>query len=477
MLQKTKTISLTKQHVSWIRDCLPIRKSLVKFTTELGYDNAPFHTNWYNFLQPKNDPNHFSPLREHPLAQKRFHLEAPRKHGKSECIAINYPSWLIGNYPNIHITIVSKTATLAEASLGAIVSRIENNEGYKEVFGDLKPKNPQKWTNEQIYVERTETSKFPTIHATGLYGPLTGGGNDIIIADDVIDESNVRTRLQVEKASTWFHKVLLTTLFPWGAVLAIGTRWHHNDLYSELLEKWDSEILRAILNPTEYAKGEPAEVLWPEYWPIERLEDKRNEIGSVFFDCQYQNDPTGMEGELLKAEWLHTWETVPPTDAIKYAGVDPALGEGDKHGIATLSRDRQTRQGYLEELWCEKVPLPSFLRELQRLHNVHHYAKIFLEANAFQKVLMFLPELRGLPIVPTQTVRDKEQRFIAMSSHFESKRVLVNPLIKTPRNEFYIEWIQFPRGQYDDALDCAEIVTRNVVGRSGEAFIIPLDFG
>jgi len=437
---------------------------LLRFTIELDYDNAPFHEKWYQFLQPANDPSHFSPLREHPLAQKKFHLEAPRKHGKSECVAIDYPSWLIGNYPNIHITIVSKTATLAEASLGAIVSRVENNEGYKEVFGNLKPRNPQKWTNEQIYVKRSETSKFPTIHATGLYGPLTGGGNDLIIADDIIDEKNVITRLQVDRVSTWFHKVLLTTLFPWGAVLAIGTRWSYNDLYTELLEKWPHEIQRAILNPTEYALGKPAKVLWPEYWPIERLEDKRDDIGTIFFNCQYQNDPTGMEGSLLQARWLHPWETPPLASNLRYAGVDPALGEGDMQSIATLSRDRTSNRGYLEDVWTDQVPIHTFFETLRQKHTLYKYAKIFMESNALQKVLVYTKELEGLPIVPTPTVRDKEQRFIAMSSHYESSRVLVNPLL-LQRSEFWTEWVQFPRGQYDDALDSTEIVTRNVIGK------------
>jgi len=417
---------------------------------------------------------HFSPLPQHPLAQKKFHIEAPRKHGKSECIAINYPSWLIGNHPNIHITIVSKTASLAEDSLGAIVQRIENDKNYREIFGDLKPKQPQKWTNQQIYVKRGEISKFPTIHATGLYGPLTGGGNDLIIADDIIDEENVITRLQVEKASTWFHKVLLTTLFSWGAILVTGTRWNYADLYSEIIEKWKNQILQAILNPKEYALGQPAKVLWQKHWPIERLEEKRKEIGTIFFNCQYQNDPTSMEGDLLRSEWLHPWEQQ-PLNLPKFAGVDPALGGGDLASIATASYDSRNNQAYLEDVYAERVSFPNFLEKLKQLHALHQYSKIFIESNAFQKVLIYVNELRGLPIVPTVTVHDKEQRFIAMSSHFEAKRVLVNPLLDR-KSEFWLEWVQFPRGAHDDGLDAVEIVTRGTVGAQPEPGIVEFEW-
>lgn len=433
------------------------RSDLEYFTEWMGYPypNAQIHKDWYHFLQYEFSP---SPI---PGA-KKYLILWPRGHAKTECTSINYPTWLIGNDPNIHINIVTKTASLAESILGAIKQRIETDQNYIRVFGRLKPRDPQKWSYNQIYIRRDEISKNPTIKATGLMGPITGGRSDLVICDDIIDEENVRTRLQTEKVSTWFNKVLYPTLFPWGAILVIGTRWSYADLYAELLEKWPNQVYSAIQYDD---KGKVTGVLWPEYWPLEKLEDRRKEIGTIFFNCQYMNDPTGMEGALLKAEWLQSWRQPPPHKLVKYAGVDPALGEGDKSAIATLSYDHHSRQGYLEDVWVEKIPLPQFLRKLNQLHILHKYAKIFLEANAFQKVLVYLPELRGLPIIPTQTVRDKEQRFIAMSSHYESGRVLVNPLIKNPRNEFYMEWIQFPRGQYDDGLDGAEIVTRNVLGK------------
>jgi len=58
-----------------------------------------------------------------------------------------------------------------------------------------------------------------------------------------------------------------------------------------------------------------------------------------------------------------------------------------------------------------------------------------------------------------------------MSSHYESKRILVNPLLLR-RSEFWTEWVQFPRGQYDDALDAVEIVTREIVGKPKGYIII-----
>ena len=430
---------------------------LISFTEYMGYTNAPFHIEWYNYLQDT-----FSPLKMFPNREKQYLLLWPRGHAKTETTTMNYVSWLIGNYPDIHINIVTKTASLAEQILMALMTRIESDPQYIDIFGELKPSNPRKWTNRELIVDRREISKNPTVKATGLMGPITGGRSDLVVCDDIIDEENIRTRLQVDKVHTWFNKILIPTMYPWGGTIVIGTRWSYADIYAVLLEKWSHDIKRAIIDD---ASGE---VLWPEYWNYNRLKERREEIGSIFFNCQYQNDPTGMEGELLKSEWLHPWlEPIPRSGVVWYAGVDPALGEGDLQAVATLALSG--RESYLVDVWAERLSFPLFLKKIRQLHDTYNYAKIYFESNAFQKVLSYVPELEGLPTVPTATVRDKESRFIAMSSHFESKRILVNPLLLN-RGEFWTEWVQFPRGQYDDALDCVEIVSRNVVGRPSGFF-------
>jgi predicted phage terminase large subunit-like protein len=431
----------------------------VSFTEALGYVNAGFQREWYEFLQYK-----FSPLKIGGSdSVKRFLLLWPRGHAKTECTTINYVTWLVGCYPDVHINIVTKTASLAEEILTAIITRFESDDRYIDIFGELKPKDPKKWTSYELIVKRREISKNATIKATGLLGPITGGRSDLIVCDDIIDEENVRTPLQVEKARLWFNKVLYPTLYPWGGIIVVGTRWSYADLYNDLLATWPHDVKQAL-----NTRNEP---LWPEYWTKEKLEDRRTQVGSIIFNCQYQNDPTGMEGDLLKSEWLHEWATPPCSVNLKYAGIDPALGEGDLQSVATLSVDKQTGQAYLEDVYAERTSFPEFLKKIQHLHVIHDYAKIFIEANAFQKVLTFLQELSGLPMVTSQTVKNKEERFIPMSSHFESKRILVNPLLNM-RSEFWMEWVQFPRGQHDDALDSVEIVTRETVGKHRQGFVL-----
>jgi predicted phage terminase large subunit-like protein len=293
---------------------------------------------------------------------------------------------------------------------------------------------------------------------------VTGGGFDLIIVDDLISAKSVLTRNQIEKTRQWFFEVIETTLFPWGAIFVIGTRWHHDDIYGELIKPvdkggkgWKHTILKAILNEEDIIKkkAEP-QVLWPAFWSYEKLMAKRAEIGTIWFNCQYQNDPTSLQGDLLKSDWLHPYPKLPPNLPL-YAGVDPALGEGDMQAISVYAFNRPMKQAYLIEVWCKAVDLHIFFQTLNTKHTQMKFSKIFVEANSFQKVLFHLPELKHLPMVPVVTVKNKEQRFIPMSSHFEADRVLVDPLLRDPTSEFYRQWVEFPRGRNDDALDAVEL--------------------
>lgn len=442
----------------------------------MGYENADFHLEWYSFLQ-----NRFSPLKQHPHREKGTMRFWPRGHAKSETTDMNYLSWLIGNNHDVHTNIVSKTASLSEEIGLALLTRIESDQRYINLFGELKPKNPKKWTANEFIVERREISKNPTFKATGLMGPITGGRSDLIICDDIIDEENVRTPLQLEKSLTWHNKVLAPTLYPWGGEIIIGTRWHYADIYAELMKVYPYEIKKALIEKEECCTS-----LWPAYWPLWKLSQKRKKIGSIIFDCQYQNDPTSMEGSLLKAKWLHPWNEPTSDEAVPslpdfdhmqhYMGVDPSLGENDYFGIAIEAYNPRENKGYLREVWAEHMAFPNVLHDkFPQLVQTYKPLKIFMETNFWQKLLTKMPELQGYPIVPINTVKNKEERFIPMSSHFESKRVMVNPLLMN-HSEFWTEWVQFPRGQHDDALDCTEMVVSNTVGRLVSPGVATLDW-
>jgi len=176
-----------------------------------------------------------------------------------------------------------------------------------------------------------------------------------------------------------------------------------------------------------------------------------------------------MEGDLLKGEWLHPWDAPPRPTCEYYAAIDPSLGEHDYFGIAIGAFDRVLQKHYLVDVWVEHLPLVTILKsKIPLLNNQYKFVKVYFEKNFWQKLLLQVPELSVLPIVPINTVKDKTSRFISMTSHFESKRVLVNPEL-LHNSEFFMEWIQYPHGQHDDGLDAVEmLVTKMFTAQAAE---------
>src|SRR5450759_185885 len=95
--------------------------------------------------------------------------------------------------------------------------------------------------------------------------------------------------------------------------------------------------------------------LWPGYWPAERLAAKRLEMGSAMFDLQYQNDPSGMGGNIFRREWFRSVEEVPA--GARRVGVDLAAStkERSDYTAAVEIVEDAEHNLYLCGAWRERL--------------------------------------------------------------------------------------------------------------------------
>ena len=87
-----------------------------------------------------------------------------------------------------------------------------------------------------------------------------------------------------------------TRLEPNGAVILFATRLHEDDLIGRLkagssAKEWRFIDLPAIANSSDLLGRSEGEALWPERWPLELLTERKAEVGSMAFSCQYQGAP------------------------------------------------------------------------------------------------------------------------------------------------------------------------------------------
>lgn len=335
---------------------------------------------------------------------------------------------------------------------------------YIELFGDLKPAHPGspgKWAQNEIIVNRTRILKDPSITALGVEQATIGRRADEVICDDIVDEDWASSEVLRERLRTWFKKELLPRLEPEGRLVAVGTRWHFADLYAELLKE---DIYQKIVCP---AVTESNQVLWPERWPLERLLQIKNEIGSIMWAAQYLCNPTPMEGTVFKAEWLHYWHPtdesvnqriykLPPREKLHvFQGWDLAISEDPSADWTVCVTLGIAQEGavYVLDVDRNHLDFPAQVSRVKALADAWHPETIAIESNAYQRALPQWLRRGLLPVIQVKQTTDKIQRLTGLGPYFENGTIRVN----ISREDLILEYLQFPKGEHDDILDALNL--------------------
>jgi predicted phage terminase large subunit-like protein len=373
---------------------------------------------------------------------------APRGFGKSTIGDISYCLWRITQNRNIRILIVSNTQSQAESFLREMKYHLEGNTRLLELFGSFKS---DKWNETELFVSgRTISAKEGTLTALGASGAVISKHFDLIIADDIVDFENARTELQRKKLSEWYRTALLPTLEPHGELHIIGTRYHPNDLYQELMDskQYSPQIQRAI--------SQEGVSLWPAKFTLEDLLNKKAELGSIIFDLQFQNDITlAKQGRIFRYEWMQFYDTAPAGLKI-YQGCDLSIAQtetSDYFVLMTVGFDQGTGIYYVLDMYRERI---SFKQQQDVIkHKAMQWQPLYIgiESNAYQKALgSELIRTTSLPIKQLTTQKDKVSRAQRRSALFENGKIR----IRKDMNILIDELCLFPDASHDDCFDALD---------------------
>jgi hypothetical protein len=151
---------------------------------------------------------------------------------------------------------------------------------------------------------------------------ITGRGADVLLIDDPFkDRQEADSELTRQRVWDWYTSTAYTRLMPGGAVVVINTRWHDDDLSGRLLaeqeeggDKWELLSLPAIDQ-----QGSP---LWPEWYPLERLEQIKGVLPARDWNALYQQNPIPDDGDYFK-DWFGEYEELPPNLRMYGAATTP----------------------------------------------------------------------------------------------------------------------------------------------------------
>ena len=393
----------------------------------------------------------------------RLMVTMPPRHGMSELCSKYFPAWYLGTHPEDRIILTSYEADFA-ATWGQKVRDIFKE--HKTVFGVNVNDRSAARNRWDIAGHRGGMG------TAGVGGPITGKGAEILIIDDPVknaEQANSPTFR--EKAKEWYRSTAYTRLTPTGKVILIQTRWHEDDLGGWLLEDSDDDWvvidLPAIAMDDNDAIGrKKGEALWPELWTLDKLQQRKNELGEYWFSAMYQQQPQPLEGGILKRAWLDYYDPMDPTirqvqlsNTVTYTGWDLAISEketADYTCSCTLKVDVNTGHAYIVDWTREHIDFPAQQKAVPNVQRKWNAALIGIEDNAYQAALP--QSLRGLrlPLKTRTAIKDKVTKIQSTFTLFEQGTVHL-PLNHPLLGEFENEYSMFPTGRHDDLLDATEM--------------------
>lgn len=252
---------------------------------------------------------------------RRGMIFAPPRHTKSELASRRFPAWFLGRNPTKQIITATYAADFA-VDFGADVRDIIRSQDCRNVFPGLA-----------LHPDRKAASRWRTTEggiyiAAGVGGPITGRGAHLALIDDPVknreDADSARKR---EKVWRWYNSTLYTRLMPDAALLLMMTRWHEDDLAGRLLKQGGWEVLELPAIANEDTDREAA--LWPEWFPLEELLEKRSKLPAREWSALYQQRPTTDQGAYCRREWFEQRYDTPPNHLRIYMASDCAVKKAE----------------------------------------------------------------------------------------------------------------------------------------------------
>jgi predicted phage terminase large subunit-like protein len=391
-------------------------------------------------------------------------LMLPRGSFKSTIASTAFPIWLLWHNTDLRILIDCATLQNSKSYLSAIKDIITNNTLVRAICTDendefvLDPnyKISGGFTEDQIILKSRKKIglKEPSIFLTAVDNTKTGFHPDIIIMDDLVSEKTVETEGQIEKTKD-HYRFSLSLLEPGGLQVVIGTRYHMNDLYAELLEmdNFDKLVRPAIL--------EDGSLYFPTRLNHEYLEEQKISQGSYIFSSQYMLNPIDDSNAVFKKDWLKYYTNYPSITEIHIL-VDLAISERETadYTVVTAVGITSDKKIYVLDYdrghYQPKHTIESIFAMYEKWRTVAHIKTVGVETVAYQKAMIYLlqDECKRravyMPIKELKADRDKLRRVQALQPLFERGEVF----IKAEHIDLEREILEFPYSKHDDTVDC-----------------------
>lgn len=225
------------------------------------------------------------------------HIES----GKSNSVTIGRSLWELGHNLNMRGAVLSATQPTAIKFLRPMKSYIEHSQELRATFPDLK-RGPV-WQETQFIVERSSKAKDPSFQALGIETAILGARLDWLVVDDLLNHPNTKTKGQRDDVFAKLHSTLFGRMTRNSKIILLGTAWHKHDALHRLARRkmW---FCRRFPVERKSPKTGKRESTWPERWSLDRIDEKREELGDLEAQKQLDVKPFDDSQDRFKEEYI-----------------------------------------------------------------------------------------------------------------------------------------------------------------------------
>lgn len=402
----------------------------------------------------------------------RLIISAPPRHGKSELITKNTPIWTLENYGQKNVILCTYGAQLSTDFGRKIRDLVQENKHLLDMRIRQDAHRVDNWL----------TDKGGAMMSVGVGGPITGRGADVLLIDDYIKEiKEALSQNHRDYLWEWFQTTAFTRIEPGGSCIIIATRWHDDDLIGRILKhnpggNWEQLIIPALAEPPGYNAKDPktyhfvdilgrkyGEALFPERYDEKALLERKQVLGTFFFNAMFQQRPENEDAKLTDKSWLKylaSLSAIHNFSGLKFTRCwDLAATEdgGDWTVGALCAYDEVTDDFYvlnIKRFQGSPYQVEKMVREAALADGPNVSIGIEQEPGSSGKALIHAYSTRalsGYEVYANPTHANKVLRAQPWLANVEAGKTHV--LTASWNQTFVDEYDSFPGGDHDDQID------------------------
>jgi len=419
---------------------------------------------------------------------KGYLEEAFRFSWKTTVLTVAFLSYRIGLEPNKTNLIIQVKDENAEGTAAKVRDTIATNPIFRLVFPNVVPDEKRGWANRGYFVKPRDadygTEEYgewlrtvgtdPTFVGYGITSSSIIGKhpNGCLIVDDIHDQNNTASTAELNNIVDILKGTVYPTMAPhitW--TIFVGTPWVRGDALD-----YSSQTGFFLVDHTPIYVDKDGERIytWPELYGPEEVDAFRGLYGPVQFARMCLCDITATQGLELHREWLQEWRH----DNLRFsypiwAGVDwaslknPNQTNRDNFAMA-IGVELPGGGIVLVDGVYERLTTAEAVVRMKAMRDKYPTMRAigFETLGKGEEVFTTLVQTSNLPLIP-QGVGNKSKSYRygqILAPAFQSNRIFVtdspNPFVIA----FINEWIEFPAGDHDDALDAVFQLAKVALG-------------